>query len=227
MVSREIAISEISTHNMNPNVMGKSDLDKLKAHIAKSGNYPPLIVNNRDGKYRLLDGHQRLKVLTELEHEMVRVEVWDVAEDDELILLNTLNNLKGKDVRQKKEILFRELAARFSPDKLEYLTNEKRDFLSEISNSLVEAKRKIISENLSKPKTAEFFPEDREAAEVLEGAPSQEAGNRITLVQKLDPAQYRSVMDYISSRSDIKDREAFIYFLVEEAKLARVPEPVQ
>ena len=96
--SAEILIKEIVGHERNSNRMSVEFMKTLKRHIQKSGKYPPLIVRILEGgSYQVLDGHHRLRVLYELGHEVVRCEVWDVDDDEALLLLATLNRLSGSD----------------------------------------------------------------------------------------------------------------------------------
>ena len=126
-----VNINLITPHKLNPNVMSKADYIKLRGHIEKTGLYPPLVVNRRGDGFIILDGYHRYKILKELEVSPIRVDIWNIPEDEELIYLNTLNNLRGKDVFAKKKMLLEEMAVRLDSAKLdaakEVLTGNRQE----------------------------------------------------------------------------------------------------
>jgi ParB-like chromosome segregation protein Spo0J len=107
-----IPLAQLVSHPLNANFMSSDLKEKLKAHIASSGRYPPLIVRRlKNGTFQLLDGHQRAEVLRELGEEAAWCVVWDVTDEDALVLLATLNRLEGQDVPGKRAALIAGLEA--------------------------------------------------------------------------------------------------------------------
>jgi len=136
-----LKINEITTSELNPNLMENFKLEKLKQLIKEEGNYPPLIVNKRDGKYRLIDGHQRLRVLTELKYEEIKVDIWEVPEEQELMLLATLNKLRGTTLKDKKEQLYKELEKKIGRNKIKELSPESEEYLDDLFDKKKKALR--------------------------------------------------------------------------------------
>lgn len=108
----EIGLSELRVHERNSNVMGAKRFEKLVRHIGKSGRYPPLIVRAMPGEagaWQVLDGHHRWRALERLGVERARCVVWEVDDEEALVLLATLNRLEGSDDPLKRAALVREL----------------------------------------------------------------------------------------------------------------------
>lgn len=98
-------------------------LNKLKHHLRRTGKYPPIIVRpiRSDGPssadtYQILDGHHRMMVLKELGHDEAKCDVWEVSDDEALLLLATLNRLEGKDDAHKRADLVANLLERAGDD---------------------------------------------------------------------------------------------------------------
>jgi ParB-like chromosome segregation protein Spo0J len=105
-------------HPQNANVMSPKDKAALAANIRRSGRYPPLIVRPYPalaGQYQLLDGHQRVAVLRDLGEQDAPCLVWPCDDATALLLLATLNRLRGADEPAKRAALVEELGALVSP----------------------------------------------------------------------------------------------------------------
>lgn len=123
-----IALDLLENHPGNANRMSQAMLDKLVAHIGRSGHYPPLIVRphpGQSGRFQVLDGHHRLVALRRLSHHDAACEVWDVDDQQATELLLTLNRLHGEDdpfrrasllERLRQSLDMSELAARLPED---------------------------------------------------------------------------------------------------------------
>lgn len=66
-------------------------------------------------EYQILDGHHRMIVLQELGYKTAKCEVWDVDDKQALVLLSTLNRLRGSDDIEKRSTLLHELSINY-PD---------------------------------------------------------------------------------------------------------------
>lgn len=91
-----------------------------------------MIVRPHEGSHQILDGHHRAQVLVELGHETVRCEVWDVDEQEALILLGTLNRLSGEDDVRRRARLIQELGDHFTPQRLADLLPENSEAVGKL-----------------------------------------------------------------------------------------------
>lgn len=112
-----IPISDLRAHPANANVMPPPLFAKLAAHLERTDRYPPILVRPLPPKheqpaFQILDGHHRVKALTQLGRREARCMVWNVDDDEALLLLATLNRLQGKDDPKKRAALLEDLAQR-------------------------------------------------------------------------------------------------------------------
>jgi len=111
-----IQIDKLIAHPGNPNRMSGETFKKLLKHIERSGNYEPVVVREHpvgNSCFEIINGHHRVEVLRELGAENADCVVWDVDDDEVLILLATLNRLSGNDDLYKKSELIKKLHERF------------------------------------------------------------------------------------------------------------------
>lgn len=134
----EIEVGRLVGHPRNSNAMGREALKKLMGHIRRSGRYPPLVVRRIEGikglrdqgtegekRYQVLDGHQRLKVLKQLGRKTAECVVWEGVDDEAaLVLLATLNRLRGTEDPRKRGLLVQELQAKVGAEELGRLLPE-------------------------------------------------------------------------------------------------------
>ena len=119
-----IPLNQIRLNKLNANVMSDEAFKKLKANIQRQKKYPSLIVRkigvpptefdrkNTIGElkgYRLIDGQYRKQALEELNYKEAECEVWDIDDKTEMLLLATLNELKGNPDLTKRAILLHTL----------------------------------------------------------------------------------------------------------------------
>lgn len=115
MQHQMIPLDELEAHPRNSNAMPPALFTKLVANVRDRGRYPPLIVRpTADERYQILDGHHRAAALREVGAAEACCEVWDVDDDEALLLLATLNRLEGRDDPRKRAALVAELASRYS-----------------------------------------------------------------------------------------------------------------
>ena len=117
-----ILIEQLKDNKLNSNVMTDETREKLKSNIKDQGGfYPPIIVRkigevptdfdkeNTVGDpsgYRIVDGHNRSRALRDLGYKEVECVVWNIDDTKELLLLATLNELKGtQDPTKRAELL--------------------------------------------------------------------------------------------------------------------------
>lgn len=127
VTSKEVPLASIRPSPLNPRKTF-GDLTELKASIATKGLLVPLLVRPwargvEGGLYELADGERRLRALTELGVETVRVEVRDLT-DQELVEIALVSVLTREDLpvmeearalaslRDKVKLPLEEIAAR-------------------------------------------------------------------------------------------------------------------
>ena len=105
LVLNEIAVESLVRHPENSNHMSAETLGKLRRHIERTGRYEPLTVRphpREAGKFEVLNGHNRLRVLRAIGHKSARCVVWDVDDDQARLYLATLNRLAGSDIPERR-----------------------------------------------------------------------------------------------------------------------------
>lgn len=103
--TRIVPIDQLDAHPANSNVMPKALLDKLASEIKRTGLYPPIIVRPIGDRYQILDGHHRVMVLRQLGYLELSVVVWLVDDEQALLMLATLNRMRGEDDPRKRAAL--------------------------------------------------------------------------------------------------------------------------
>ena len=122
-----IPLDRLLPHPANPNVMDEELLEKLAANIQQEGDYEPVVVRphpRRRGHYEIVNGKQRLDVLRRLGHKEALCYVWPCDDETALMLLATLNRLRGQDDPLKRAQLLGELSDLASPEELARLLPE-------------------------------------------------------------------------------------------------------
>lgn len=89
--------------------MPKALLDKLTNEIERTGLYPPIIVRPIGERYQIIDGHHRVQVLRRLGHTQANAVIWEVDDQQALLMLATLNRMTGSDHARKRAALLSEL----------------------------------------------------------------------------------------------------------------------
>ena len=64
--------------------LGKKQFEKLKKSIEKNGFIQPFFIWNKEGKYFILDGHQRKKAIIDLYGDTIDVDCLEIKADSEL-----------------------------------------------------------------------------------------------------------------------------------------------
>lgn len=117
----EIPLDQLRPRIDNANLMPEALLAKLVRHIERTDRYPHLIVRPMPGEpdaYEILDGHHRAAALRRLARTTARCEVWEVDDDEALVLLATLNRLQGRDDVFKRADLLESLRQRLGEQRL-------------------------------------------------------------------------------------------------------------
>lgn len=153
-MTQEIKIDLLVPHPENCNYMEAETREKVKRHIMRTGNYEPLTARplpDDPGKYQVINGHHRLKVLKELCYESVNCTVWDIDDEQTRLYLATLNRLAGKDVPERRTMLLEKLLGSFEvPDLSELLPDSKKQ---------LEQMSRLMEMELEKPKPFDHLAE--------------------------------------------------------------------
>ncbi len=134
-VLQDIPIDRLMPHPENSNHMTAEMLRKLRRHIERTGRYEPLTVRphpNAEGKYEILNGHNRLRVLRAIGRDSARCVVWDVDDDQARLYLATLNRLAGSDIPERRAALLEGLLGTFDIAELSALLPDDRRQLEEL-----------------------------------------------------------------------------------------------
>jgi len=118
---QEIAIDLPVPHTENCNHMDSKTLKKLRRHIVRTGEYEPLTVRPHPyekGKFQVINGHQRLRVLRALGRPEASCTVWGMDDNQARLYLATLNGLSGTDIPERRALLLEELLDRLGVDEL-------------------------------------------------------------------------------------------------------------
>jgi len=119
-----IPIDRLIAHPENPNRMSDATFKKLKAHIAATHNYEPIIVRAHPDiadAFEIINGHHRVKAIAQLGNTFADCVEWDVDDDQTRILLATLNRLSGKDILAEKVSLIKSLSEKYDSKELSKL----------------------------------------------------------------------------------------------------------
>jgi len=162
---KRIPIDKLVVHPANSNVMSEDLLVKLRRHIARHGNYESLVVRphpEKAGHYQLINGHHRKLVLAQMGHKHADCVVWDISDDETLMLLATVNRLSGQDNPKKRAQLLAVLARRFNDKELLRNLPEKKRQLQKIL-SLNQPAKMVQPEKLTElPQALTFFVSEKQ-----------------------------------------------------------------
>ena len=131
----QIPLDKLRAHRANANVMSDALLAKLAGHIERSGRYEPLIVRPHPREatcYELINGHHRKLVLERLGHSHANCLVWEVSDNETLMLLASINRLSGRDDPSKRAALLDKLSRRYEKDTLIKRLPEDRERLEKL-----------------------------------------------------------------------------------------------
>ena len=140
---KSIALSKLTVHPDNPNVMSEATFRKLVRNIERTGLYEPIVVrphpDEKDhsataDKFQIINGHHRVKALERLGRYEADCVVWDVDDEQTSILLTTLNRLAGSDTLAKKIELLKKLTERMGTAQLAKLLPQTAKQIERLTN---------------------------------------------------------------------------------------------
>jgi ParB family chromosome partitioning protein len=174
-VLQDIPIDRLIPHPENSNHMTAEMLRKLRRHIERTGRCEPLTVRphpSAEGKYEILNGHNRLRVLRAIGHDSARCVVWDVDDDQARLYLATLNRLAGSDIPERRAALLEGLLGTFDIAELSALLPDDRRQLEELERLSRLGPEDLVAGGASDkheshlPVILDFVLEEAEAKEV-------------------------------------------------------------
>jgi len=166
MTLQWIPLEALEPHPENTNVMPEALRAKLKAHLARTGRYEPLVVRPLPGdepQYQILNGHHRARVLADLGHTHARCDVWEVDDNEARLLLATLNRLEGRDDPSRRAALVARLAEGPSAADLARLLPEPAEALERLKQLAKPPPAPADPSTIPLPRALTFFlDEDQE-----------------------------------------------------------------
>lgn len=123
----KIPLDKLFSHPLHTNAMAPRTLAALRRHIARTGRYEPLAVRRHPQKadaYEIINGRQRKQALKELGHTTADCLIWDISDEETLLLLATLNRLEGRDNPRHRSELLDRLTRRINKTELTKLLPE-------------------------------------------------------------------------------------------------------
>ncbi len=139
MVIQKVKIEELKPAEYNPRIDLKpedEEYQRIKKSIEVFGYVAPIIVNE---DMTVIGGHQRLKILKELDYKEIECVVLNLNKDDEKALNISLNNNSGSWDTLKLEDLIRELSTKiddlsvtgFSEKEIKKMISDTEEVISE------------------------------------------------------------------------------------------------
>ena len=196
-----ICLDKLVCHRGNPNVMSEASFGKLVGHLGRSGNYEPLVVRKhkkRRGYFEIINGHHRAKALGKVGVKEADCVVWDVDDDEVLVLLATLNRLSGHDKLDRKSELIKSLSRRFSVKELVGRLPESAGSIEKLKN-LYKPLEKVNFEGEVFLRPVVFFLNGEQKRVVDEALARAIGSNAGTKAQKTAKAIVKIAEKYVNS----------------------------
>jgi hypothetical protein len=171
---QEIRTELLLEHPENSNFMNMETARKLRRHIERTGRYEPLTVRphpSEEGKFQVINGHNRLRVLRALNYQTANCVVWNLDDDQTRLYLATLNRLSGNEIPERRATLLDNLLQAFDVDELTALLPDDRKQIEELKRLSRLEPDEIITRTSGEKKLAipvilTFMVEEPEAKEV-------------------------------------------------------------
>ena len=117
----------ILVQDYNINEFSQEIFNKLTNSLKMFGCIQPLVVNEIDGKYFLIDGYTRYKILQNLNFSEVRCTVYkDLSESKSILLKLNMNLFNEYDILKTSKVLLK-IKEKIPADRLEKYTNFTKD----------------------------------------------------------------------------------------------------
>jgi hypothetical protein len=174
MTLQDVSIGLLVENPENSNFMNAETARKLRKHIERTGRYEPLTVRphpSEEGKFQVVNGHNRLRVLRALNYQTAHCVVWNLDDDQTRLYLATLNRLSGSEIPERRATLLDNLLQAFDLDELTALLPDDKKQIEELKRLSSLEPDEIITrisaeEKLAIPVIMTFMVEESEAKEV-------------------------------------------------------------
>ena len=174
MTLQDTPVDLLVAHPENSNFMDAEMLKKLRRHIERTGRYEPLTVRphpSEEGKFQVINGHHRLRVLRALNYQTANCVVWTLDDDQTRLYLATLNRLSGSDVPERRAALLENLLTTFDIDELSSLLPDSEKQIEALRQlSCIESDdftpQNMANERFTVPVIIDFILDESEAKEV-------------------------------------------------------------
>jgi ParB family chromosome partitioning protein len=187
-----IALDQIDFDPDNPNTLDPSTYETLKQEIQLVGFNQPVLLWETDGRYRMIDGEHRARIVGELGASRIPAVITDAGSEDEARLrLLTMNKLRGQFIPVRLAMLLADLVQRIPEKELRRRLgmdeSELRDNLrlAEFTDDVGDVLREQIAQEAQEaPVTLRFVTNARDA-EVIERVVSSVADGKVDRGQAL------------------------------------------
>jgi len=152
-VYRKLPADSLLAHPENASRMSRAFFKKLRKNIGELGHYEALTVRPHPraaGKYQVLNGHARLRVLRDLGAERLKCDIWPVSDSQARLYLAVLNKLSGSDVPELRMNLLFALMDAHDEKELSAHVPEGRSYLAKLKALSQEADEESAEDGSSR-----------------------------------------------------------------------------
>ena len=135
--SKNIPIAKIIPDIDNPNLMSPAQMDALEKSITTHGFAKDVWVNEeKDGMYRMIDGHHRLQIMKKLGKTSLPCRVFNVSDAQVRILRQVGNILAGKNIKEKEAAEVQKIIDAGMIQELEDFTGQTTAYYQKLAESI-------------------------------------------------------------------------------------------
>jgi ParB family chromosome partitioning protein len=134
MKTIDLPIKALSEAPWNPNRMDEAACERLKESLRRYGLVQPLVVRPIGrSKYEVINGNQRLRIITEKGTNDVCCVVVNLNDSEAMLLAEALNGIRGEDDLAMKGAILKKILATISQEKVLSLLPETAESLQALS----------------------------------------------------------------------------------------------
>jgi ParB family chromosome partitioning protein len=126
----DLPTSQLSEAPWNPNRMDEVTSSRLRQSLSRYGLVQPLVVRPMGGgRYEVLNGNQRLRIIKDLGVETVSCVVVHLNDSEAMLLAEALNGIRGEDDLALKGALLKKILTTIPQEKVLSLLPETSESL--------------------------------------------------------------------------------------------------